>query len=388
MAFLIAIITGGYALLVGFLGWQLRRRKPSPARLLNKEIPQIAVLVAARNEEHNLPRCLDALLAQDIPRERLTIVVADDHSTDDTEAVIQKYERETVREQHVAGSDPAHHNLSPSIVRYVRVPKPENDLRGKAQAIHEASKAAPEAEILLITDADCAPEPTWARWLTSHLAEDRVALVCGFTLPDAEHATLVDEIQKLDWAFLLGLTAAVREVGFPSTGMGNNMGLRREAYEAVGGYPALPFSVTEDYELCRAIDALPDWTSRFRIERESYVATLPMPTFRGAYNQRSRWARGGLGRGLEIVGIYAVMTLAHLLPLIGLVVAPLVSVLALGAKWFAEFSVLQALRRRVGKPRFRLRSFFAFEAFMTFYTITLPLDLLLHRRIRWKGRKW
>lgn len=370
MAIFIAVITGGYALLVGFLSWQLRRQKPSPIWLPDNEMPQTAVLVAARNEEENLPRCLDALLAQDFPLEKFTIVVADDHSTDATAEVIQKYAQET------------------ATVRYVQVPKPKDHLRGKAQAIHAASKAVPEADYLLITDADCAPESTWARRLVSHLAEDRVALVCGFTLPDSEPPTLTDDIQTLDWAFLLGLTAAVRELGFPSTGMGNNMGVRREAYKAVGGYPALPFSVTEDYELCRAIDALPAWTSRFRIERESYIATLPMPSFRGAYNQRSRWARGGLGKGPEIYVIYAVMTLAHLLPLIGLVVVPFVSVLALTGKWLAEFSVLQTLRRRVGKPVLRLRSFLAFEAFMTFYTITLPFDLLLHRTIRWKGRKW
>lgn len=370
MAISIAIITGGYALLVAFLGWQVRMRKAPPPRLLDDAIPPTAILVAARNEEHNLPRCLDALLTQDISREHLTIVVADDHSSDATAEVIKKYEQKM------------------AIVRYVQVPEPKDHLRGKAQAIHEASKAVPEAEILLITDADCAPEPTWARRLVEHLAVDNVGLVCGFTLPDPENPGLADEIQKLDWAYLLGITAAVRELGFPSTGMGNNMGLRRAAYEAVGGYPALPFSVTEDYELCQAIDSRPEWSSRFRIERESYVATLPMPTFRGAYNQRSRWARGGLGKGPEIYVIYAVMTLAHLLPLIGLAVAPLVSVLTLGAKWLAEFSVLQGLRQRVGKPLFRLPSFFAFEAFMTFYTITLPLDLLLHRKIQWKGRKW
>ena len=58
-------------------------------------LPRIAVLVAARNEEARLGRCLDALLAQDYPADRIDIFVADDHSTDGTADVVRRYRQRT-----------------------------------------------------------------------------------------------------------------------------------------------------------------------------------------------------------------------------------------------------------------------------------------------------
>ncbi|MDX1530062.1 MAG: glycosyl transferase family 2, partial [Rhodothermales bacterium] len=61
-----------YALLIGGVAW-LTTRAPRHAPAPAEPLPRIAVLVAARNEEDRLPRCLDALLAQDYPTDRLDI---------------------------------------------------------------------------------------------------------------------------------------------------------------------------------------------------------------------------------------------------------------------------------------------------------------------------
>lgn len=53
--------------------------------------PLVSIVVAARNEERHLPACLDALLAQDYPRDRLEILVMDGGSTDRTRETAATY---------------------------------------------------------------------------------------------------------------------------------------------------------------------------------------------------------------------------------------------------------------------------------------------------------
>lgn len=48
----------------------------------------VTVVVAARNEERHIGACLDALIAQDYPADRLEIVVADGMSTDGTRELV------------------------------------------------------------------------------------------------------------------------------------------------------------------------------------------------------------------------------------------------------------------------------------------------------------
>ena len=50
--------------------------------------PAVSVIVPARNEEHNIARCLYSLLQQDYPS--LEIVVVDDNSTDNTLAILEQ----------------------------------------------------------------------------------------------------------------------------------------------------------------------------------------------------------------------------------------------------------------------------------------------------------
>ncbi|MEL7363876.1 MAG: glycosyltransferase family A protein, partial [Bacteroidota bacterium] len=156
MAFpiLLALTTGGYALLIAGLAvaaWRAAKQPPPPP-LADDALPRAAVLVAARNEEHTLGRCLEALLAQDYPADRLTIYVANDHSTDRTTEVVEQYGRRTNRQrlvheqahasgprqrgagEHEAGNDA---RPVPRVVA-VQVGQPMGNMRGKANALHSA----------------------------------------------------------------------------------------------------------------------------------------------------------------------------------------------------------------------------------------------------------
>ena len=345
----------------------LHRATPPPAPAI---LPRVAIIVAARDEETDLPRCLDALLAQEYPADRLDIFVADDHSTDDTANVIQQFQQ---RSGEAAG--PA--------VHCVTVPDPVGHLQGKANALH-AAIAASDHEILLITDADCAPPLDWARNHAAYFADPKVGMVCGQAY--VEHHTLLDAVQALDWSYLLTSASILTETGRPATAMGNNMAFRRTAYEAVGGYPALPFSVTEDYVLFQTVARQTNFRVRFPLDPGLHTITLPLKRLVDVYRQRRRWARGGLRAPAWLYTLYLIAHLAHLLPAIGLFVAPFWALSLIALKIFGDFSLLW-VALGISQRRKLLRAFPLFEAYLFAYMISLPTVLAVSRRINWKNRQ-
>ncbi len=366
-----------------------RRCPPAPS---DEELPRLAVLVAARNEEARLPRCLDALLRQDYPAGRLDVLVADDHSTDGTAAVIERYRARPARAAAVPAGfeDEPDERGAPAgpTVRYVRVPEPQGHLQGKALAIHAAAEAC-DHEVLLVTDADCAPPPGWARALAGCLADPGVGVACGHTFVEQGVPGVrpwLAALQALDWQFLLAACSFLVETGRPVTAMGNNMALRRAAYDAVGGYPALPFSVTEDYVLFKTIVEETPWRARYPADPALRTYTLPLARLADVYQQRRRWARGGMRARPWVYAAYAVTHLAHLFPLVALAVAPAVGLAALGVKAGADAALLATSLRRSGRGGL-LRVFPLWETYALFYMSTLPTVLLLFPRINWKDRK-
>ena len=368
----LVVVVSGYAAFVGWLAWRARGPVPAPPAVAEGDLPPVVVVVAARDEEAVIGRCLDALLAQDYPPGRLEVVVADDHSADGTAAVVREY----------AGRGGA-------AVRYLRVPEPEGPLRGKAWALHTAVEAT-TAEVVLVTDADCAPVPSWVRRTAARFADETAGVVCGLAQirprpAGPRAARWFDRVQVLDWSLLIGAVSGLAEAGLPATGMGNNMGFRRAAYDAVGGYPALPVSVTEDFVLVRAVAEQTAWRVRFLLDPEALVWTLPLDGLAATYVQRRRWARGGLAGGGWIYPVYGALFAAHAVPLAALVAAPPWGLAAVAVKALVDGALLRAVLRRTG-TRLRLGDLLGVEAFMAAYLVTLPAALVLRPRIAWKGR--
>jgi glycosyltransferase involved in cell wall biosynthesis len=95
------------------------------------EYPKVSVIIPVYNGEKTLARCLDSLLGQQYPGEKMEIIVVDNHSTDHTGELVRQY----------LGK---HEN-----VKYI----PETR-RGVSVARNRGIRNA-QGGILLFTDADC-----------------------------------------------------------------------------------------------------------------------------------------------------------------------------------------------------------------------------------------
>ena len=71
---------------------RIRLAKPGTSAATAVDVPFISVVMAVRNEGPFIALCLEQLLAQDYPRDRMEIIVADGMSDDNTRSVLAQYQ--------------------------------------------------------------------------------------------------------------------------------------------------------------------------------------------------------------------------------------------------------------------------------------------------------
>ena len=97
--------------------------------------PFVSVVVPARNNARTIGACLDALVAQDYPKDRYEVIVVDRPAADRTADIVRRYPVACV---------------------------PDTVGRGPAAARNLGLEVA-QGEIIAFTDADCVPSPSWLR---------------------------------------------------------------------------------------------------------------------------------------------------------------------------------------------------------------------------------
>ena len=199
-------------------------------------VPQsVSVLIPARNEAHNIRRCLDSLLAQDFPI--LEVLVLDDNSTDDTARVVGEYAEKDARVRLVSGQ------LLPQ------------GWMGKNYACHQLGCLA-QGEWLLFTDADTDHQPGSLRWAVAAAQQNQADLVS--LIPHTVTHTLGERLILPIIPFgMLGFfpfsLGAWLRIPFMTIAIGTFMLFRRKAYESIEGHSGVMGEVAEDVVLARQV---------------------------------------------------------------------------------------------------------------------------------------
>ncbi|HEX2504973.1 MAG TPA: glycosyltransferase family 2 protein [Gaiellaceae bacterium] len=189
---------GGYPLAAALLA----KARPRPVAKADV-LPSVALVVAAHDEERQIGRLLESLLALDYPPERLEILVVSDGSTDRTEAIVEE----------IAGSD--------ARVRLLRRP------RGGKVAAQDAAVRRSGASILAFSDANAVWAPDALRELVRNFADPEVAYVCGRLQLEEPEGT---NREGLYWRYELWTRRSESALGSVTAGNGAIYGVRREDY--------------------------------------------------------------------------------------------------------------------------------------------------------------
>lgn len=355
------IIVSGYFIISTILVIGAKKTFP---RFNEEDLPSASVIVAARNEENNILSCIKSLDTLIYPEGKLEIIIIDDASSDSTMKIT---------------SDFIHGKL-----KYRVIHLEEDDsakLIGKVRAMAEGIKIS-SGEIIITTDADCVANPLWAKTIASYYVGN-VGVVNGFTSQTVKDS--FSGMQAIDFVYLLFIAAGTMNLGKPVSCIGNNMSFRKKAYEEVGGFENLPFSVTEDFLLLNSIHRLGKYKAIYPINKDSLVISKPALSLREIFNQKKRWAVGGidappLGTGLML---WAFLTNLFIL----------LTPFFFSAAWLylvifkiaIDYFVLLPVHQRLGLQK-NLKYFLVFEIYYIIYVLVLPFVILLSKKVKWKDR--
>ncbi|HET9216396.1 MAG TPA: glycosyltransferase family 2 protein [Terriglobia bacterium] len=267
------------ALLPGFLNAHilmsvlLDSPPPLPRQIMDhpEAFPPITVLIAAYNEEENLPETLMSLMQQDYPAP-VEIIVADDGSTDETVSVLKA-------------------------LRIPNLTLLQVNHRGKAGAL-TAGLHAVTTDVTVCIDADTYLQPQALKRIVARLISDpsHTAAVAGCVLVRNSRSSFMTRLQE--WDYFLGISSAKRQQALYQgtlVAQGAFSVFKTSALRQCEGWPAV---IGEDIVLTWKL-----LSKGFRVGYEaSALCFTNAPTdLSGFWRQRQRWARGMI-EGLKRYG--------------------------------------------------------------------------------------
>ena len=291
-----------FPLLVALLSRFVGGPAPAGRECPDDELPSVAVVVAAHNEERFIAAKVRNTWQSDYPPDRLTLLIGSDGSSDSTPEILQAVQ---------------HPRL------YARL-FPQR--RGKVSVVNDLM-AEVDADIVILSDANTMLAADAVRKLVRHFQDPKVGCVNGAL--SLEHGGGVSG-EGLYWKYELWIKTNESRLGFVIGCYGGILAVRRELYR-----PLPPTTIVEDFVLTMNIMAA-GWTVRFDPEAR---ATEP-----ASASSRAEWDRKvRIGAGdFQALGL----TKRMLHPRYGLRAFSFWSHKVL--RWFAPFLLIGALAGNLG----------------------------------------
>jgi cellulose synthase/poly-beta-1,6-N-acetylglucosamine synthase-like glycosyltransferase len=362
----VAILCSAVYALAGIAAAYGILRLPRARELSDAELPAVSVLVSARNEARDLPACIECLTALDYPRDRLEILLVDDRSTDGTAGVIA---RAAEQFPYVRGYGTADF---------------DTHLEAKSRGIALAAAHA-RGDWLFITDADALVHPRWLRSMLGR-ADPDVALLAGNFV--TEPSSWVGWLERATVLPANSIALGADGLGADVVPMGPNMAIRRDVYEAQGGFAAVNFKIADDIALWQ-LGRRAGMRVRAVLEPEATVFTRPVPSLVHLISQQRRWLVGGFGDGPQhirwaSVGVAAWAMVGTSSVIIACALGLRAGLIGAGLLGLSQLASMTAIRLRL-----QLRSVWRFLPLSLAYTsalfVWLPLTAFLLPRVRWRG---
>jgi cellulose synthase/poly-beta-1,6-N-acetylglucosamine synthase-like glycosyltransferase len=233
---------------------------------------KISIIIPARNEEENIGNCLQSIIEQSYPKNLFEVLVVDDHSTDNTAAIIQSYS--------------AHNVKLISLKDYLSA----NEINSYKKKAIEISIQQSNGELIVTSDADCIFPKNWLTTIASFYESKRPAFIVMPVLI-SYGKKMIEVFQSLDFMTLQGITGASVHKKFHSMCNGANLAYTKEAFIAVNGFKGIDNIASGDDMLLmhKIYNQFPN-NIEYLKSREVIVKTNPVTTIQQFFNQRIRWA--------------------------------------------------------------------------------------------------
>jgi len=281
-------------------GFWLCRERDGAREPLPTALPQITIVVPARNEADNIAQSITSLLKQDYPA--LTVVLVDDDSNDGTADVAR----------HTAAALGKEDRLT--VVTGTPLPP---RWTGKLWAVKQGIAAAEEKfapKYLMLTDADIVHARDTASWLVAHAETHNIVLTslnarwrCE-NLPERVHIPAFIYYFAMLYPF-----AWVNRPDHPMAGAaGGCMLVRADALRAAGGIDVIRDALIDD---CALAGAMKKQGRIWLGLTDRVVSIRPYTTWGDIRRMVARSAYAQLNYSpLQLIGCVAGLILTYLVP--------------------------------------------------------------------------
>lgn len=197
----------------------------------------VSVLIPARNEEHNIARCLRSLSRQNYPK--LEIIVLDDNSSDGTAGIVRDFAKKNKK-------------LKIKLLAGQLLPP---DWLGKSFACQQLANSA-RGEFLLFTDADTLHFRNSVSCAVGALIENNLDAICVFA---RQITVTIHERMMVPFgnfflmAFLPFILISRSKNPLFCTAIGQYMLFKKEVYEKIGGHQSVKNEILEDIHIAKQV---------------------------------------------------------------------------------------------------------------------------------------
>ena len=229
----------------------------------------VSIIVAARDEELNITRTIEDLIAQNYPKHLTEIIFIDDHSTDRTAEIVLAYA-----------------SLG---VKLIRLNEDRALNSYKKKAIQTAIGTC-SGDLIITTDADCRMGPHWLSTIVNYFEKHNYKMISS-PVAYFEENSFFERLQSLEFLYLIGLGASTIGNKQPSTCNGANLAYEKKTFYEVGGFQGIDDLASGDDELLlhKIAAKYPDQIG-FLKNREAIVYTHAKENLQSFLQQRKRWA--------------------------------------------------------------------------------------------------
>jgi glycosyltransferase involved in cell wall biosynthesis len=220
----------------------------------------VSIIIAARNEEKNLPILLDALKNQKYPN--FEIIIVNDGSTDKTEEILNLAQSSTA-----------------NIVVLHQAPE------GKKSAISRGILKA-KNDLLLFIDADCIPSSDYWIYEITAACTGKKEIVLGYGAYKKKNG-LLNKLIRFDTVQIAIQYLSMALWNHPYMGVGRNLCYRKSLFQKTGGFESHQHIRSGDDDLFIQ-EAAHGGNTEISIHPDSFTISEPASTFFSWIRQKLR----------------------------------------------------------------------------------------------------
>ena len=259
--------------------------------------PNVSIVVAAHNEEKNLPLLLDALVNQNYPIDKYEIIIADDRSTDNSQEIVNFFQSK-------------HPNIN-----LINIKETPVGWSNKKWALTKAISKS-NSDIIIQTDADCIPSLNWIKTIASYFNNSKVGFVAGAS-PLTHSDLLLNNLFQMESLIQEAVNAGAIKNKIVLSCTGRNIAFRKKHFDLVDGYIGNENILSGDDDLLlQKFANQTDSQIEYSIDSNSLVESPAPNNFKSFLKQRLRFASKGIdyyriGTTLELRGTLILLLLSN-----------------------------------------------------------------------------